>query len=142
MTTKKKEVITVARIKSIYALLENSNLQIRDINRIKENEALYMRILNEALTHTSTNLSVNHERLEFHGDAVLRLAASEYIQIHFPKLKVGDRSALRAQLVSDEWLAKLGYKIRIKEAMLIAPKALKDAAAIAVSYTHLRAHET
>jgi len=129
MTTKKKEVITVARIKSIYALLENSNLQIRDINRIKENEALCMNILNEALTHTSTNLSVNHERLEFHGDAVLRLAASEYIQIHFPKLKVGDRSALRAQLVSDEWLAKVGYKIRIKEAMLIAPKALKDAAA-------------
>ena len=48
MTTKKKEVITVARIKSIYALLENSNLQIRDINRIKENEALSMNILNEA----------------------------------------------------------------------------------------------
>ena len=94
MTPKKKEVITVARIKSIYTLLENSNLQIRDINRIKENEVLYMRILNEALTHTSTNLSVNHERLEFHGDAVLRLAASEYIQIHFPKLKVGDLSLI------------------------------------------------
>ena len=42
MTPKKKEVITVARIKSIYTLLENSNLQIRDINRIKENEVLYM----------------------------------------------------------------------------------------------------
>ncbi len=129
MTTKKKEVITVARIKSIYTLLKNSNLQFKDLNRIKQNEPFCMKILDEALTHTSTNSSVNHERLEFHGDAVLRLAASEYIQIHFPKLKVGDRSALRAQLVSDEWLAKVGHKIKIKEAMLIAPKAFKDAAA-------------
>ncbi|MBN7799215.1 hypothetical protein, partial [Parahaliea mediterranea] len=32
--------------------------------------------LDEALTHTSAGLSVNHEKLEFLGDAVLRLAAS------------------------------------------------------------------
>ena len=46
-----------------------------------------------------------------------------------PKLQVGDRSALRAQLVSDEWLAKIGQEIAITETMLIAPKALKDTAA-------------
>ncbi len=129
MTTKQKETIPIKRIKTIYMLLENSNLKVKDLKKIKENESACIEILNEALTHTSTNLSINHERLEFHGDAVLRLAASEYIQIHFPKLKVGDRSALRAQLVSDEWLAKVGNKIKIKEAMLIAPKALKDDAA-------------
>ncbi len=129
MALKKKEAITVSRIKNIYMLLKDSNLHVKDLNKIKENESANMKILNEALTHTSKNLSVNHERLEFHGDAVLRLAASEYIHSHFPKLKVGDRSALRAQLVSDEWLAKVGNKIKIKEVMRIAPKALKDAAA-------------
>ena len=33
--------------------------------------------LDEALTHTSAGLAINHEQLEFLGDAVLRLAASE-----------------------------------------------------------------
>ncbi len=129
MTNKKKELLASDRVKAIYAMLNQSKLKISSINIIKENELVCLPILNEALTHTSINSFLNHERLEFHGDAVLRLAATEYIQANFPNLNVGERSALRAQLVSDEWLAKIGNQIGIEQAMHIANKALKDEAA-------------
>ena len=68
-------------------------------------------ILSTALTHTSAGLEANHEELEFLGDAVLRLACAEFLEVHNPKLSVGDRSAFRAQLVSDRWLAELSSEV-------------------------------
>ncbi len=130
MTKNQRKLFTEERIEKIYALLKKSQLALSDIEIIKNNESICLEIINEALTHTSSNSFTNHERLEFHGDAVLRLAATEYIQSKFPRLEVGERSALRSQLVSDEWLAQVGNKIGIKETMVIAPKALKDLAAI------------
>ena len=83
-------------------------------------------LVDEALTHTSAGLHFNHERLEFLGDAVLRLAASEYIEQHHAQLPVGERSALRAQLVSDRWLAALGAEINIDAVQTIGSKAKGD----------------
>ena len=36
--------------------------------------------IEEALSHSSAGLAINHEQLEFLGDAVLRLAASVYLE--------------------------------------------------------------
>ena len=69
--------------------------------------------LSTALTHTSAGLEVNHEELEFLGDAVLRLACAEFLEKHNPRLSVGDRSAIRAQLVSDRWLAELAADLEL-----------------------------
>ena len=69
--------------------------------------------LRAALTHTSAGLEVNHEELEFLGDAVLRLACAEFLEEHNPTLSVGDRSAFRAQLVSDRWLAELAAELEL-----------------------------
>ncbi len=85
--------------------------------------------LDEALTHTSTGLARHHEQLEFLGDAVLRLAASDFIESEHPQLPVGERSALRAQLVSDRWLAELGSKIDIEALLKLGAKASGDGAA-------------
>ena len=85
-------------------------------------------LLNEALTHTSAGLTIHHERLEFLGDAVLRLAASEFIEQHYPQLPVGERSALRAQLVSDRWLAQLGEQIGIDTVLVVGAKTKGDTA--------------
>ena len=85
-----------------------------------------LNLVDEALTHTSTGNHINHERLEFLGDAVLRLAASEYIEQHHAQLPVGERSALRAQLVSDRWLAALGAEINIDAVQAIGAKAKGD----------------
>ena len=84
--------------------------------------------LDEALSHTSAGLARNHERLEFLGDAVLRLAASEFLQQHQPELSVGQSSALRAQLVSDRWLAELGERCGVEEVLRIGAMAAGDTA--------------
>ena len=85
--------------------------------------------LDEALTHTSTGLARHHEQLEFLGDAVLRLAASDFIESEHPQLPVGERSALRAQLVSDRWLAEFGNAIGIEALLKLGAKANGDTAA-------------
>jgi len=82
--------------------------------------------VDEALTHTSAGLAINHERLEFLGDAVLRLAASEFLQCHHPEQSVGQRAALRAQLVSDRWLADLGLHCGIAKVLTIGAIAAGD----------------
>jgi ribonuclease-3 len=84
--------------------------------------------LDEALTHTSAGLARNHERLEFLGDAVLRLAASEFLAADAPQRSVGQSSALRAQLVSDRWLAELGERCGIETVLRIGPIAAGDQA--------------
>jgi len=85
--------------------------------------------IEEALTHSSAGLAWNHERLEFLGDAVLRLAASEYLQQHHPELSVGACSELRAQIVSDRWLAELGEACGIDRVVRLGPLAIGDQAA-------------
>ena len=88
-------------------------------------------LLQEALTHTSSGLNPHHEQLEFLGDAVLRLTASEFIASVYPRMHVGERSSLRAQLVSDRWLAELGSTIEIERWWQIGPKASGDPTAAA-----------
>ena len=88
-------------------------------------------LLQEALTHTSSGLNPHHEQLEFLGDAVLRLTASEFIATAYPHMPVGERSSLRAQLVSDRWLSELGSNIEIERWWSIGPKASGDATAAA-----------
>ena len=82
-----------------------------------------------AMTHVSSGRANHNERLEFLGDAVLRLAATLYLDQHHPDLAVGDSSSLRAQLVSDRWLAELGDQIEIEACLILGSKALGDAAA-------------
>ncbi len=85
--------------------------------------------INESLTHSSANTEINYEKLEFLGDAVLRLIASDFIKKKYPYMQVGERSELRSHLVSDQWLAQVGYKINIKSVLIIGKKALKDKSA-------------
>jgi len=91
-----------------------------------QEEQCQLRWLDEALTHTSAGLARNHERLEFLGDAVLRLAASEFLAAEAPQRSVGQSSALRAQLVSDRWLAELGERCGIEAVLRIGPIAAGD----------------
>ncbi len=124
-----KKIISTKRIQEIYDFLKKIHIHSSTLKNFKSKEELYFNILDEALTHTSYNSRFNHERLEFLGDAVLRLVASEYIQQQYPELSVGERSALRAQLVSDKWLSYVGREIGINKLMLISPKAFNDKAA-------------
>ena len=84
--------------------------------------------IEEALSHRSAGRPVDHEQLEFLGDAVLRLAASLYLRRHHPQLSVGQASALRAQLVSDRWLGELALECGLESRLHLGPIAAGDRA--------------
>ena len=121
------QLIDEERSKNIITFLKNLQIESkRFIDILNENNEEIIYIIDEALTHSSANKNFNHEKLEFFGDAVLRLSATEFIEKKFQNMLVGQRSVLRAQLVSDEWLTKLGKKIHIEEIIIIGPKAMGD----------------
>lgn len=73
-------------------------------------------LLIEACTHSSSlkkkvGKRSNNERLEFLGDAVLKLLISEYLFQKFPYYSEGDLSKLRSYLVSDIFISKLALLI-------------------------------
>ena len=110
------------RTNKLLELLQTIGLQ--ELNTTK-----LLSLVDEALIHVSAGQCKNFERLEFLGDAVLRLAATEFIDQHYPALPVGRCSSLRAQLVSDRWLAQLGEQLQLDSFLELGPKALGDAAA-------------
>ena len=115
------------RVADIVKFLKSLKINSFRFNQILEaDHPEKLTIINEALTHSSMSKEINHEKLEFLGDAVLRLSASEFIENNFPILKVGERSELRAQIVSDEWLANFGKKIHLEKIIIIGPKAMGD----------------
>ena len=85
--------------------------------------------IHESLIHSSADSQINYEKLEFLGDAVLRLIASDFIKNKYPSMQVGERSELRSHLVSDQWLTEVGNKINIKSVLLIGKKAIRDKSA-------------
>ena len=92
-------------------------------------EPKVLNLVDQALTHVSTGRARNLERLEFLGDAVLRLAATEFIARHHADLAVGACSNLRAQLVSDRWLADVGSALGIEQHLLLGRHAQGDRSA-------------
>ncbi|WP_269609032.1 ribonuclease III [Prochlorococcus marinus] len=121
--------ISNQRAEEIINFIRGLNLDQRyqkEFTHEKINNLLY---INESLTHSSANTEINYEKLEFLGDAVLRLIASDFIKKKYPYMQVGERSELRSHLVSDQWLAQVGYKINIKSVLIIGKKALKDKSA-------------
>ncbi|MCL2575381.1 MAG: ribonuclease III [Defluviitaleaceae bacterium] len=76
-------------------------------------------LLDNALIHSSfvnenkANPKNHNERLEFLGDAVLELVASDYIFNNFPELSEGEMTKLRAGVVCEPSLADCARKIRL-----------------------------
>ena len=122
--------ISNRRIEEIINFLKGLNLDSKYKEEFTNKKIKNLFHLNESLTHSSANSEVNYENLEFLGDAVLRLIASDFIKDNYPHMLVGERSELRSHLVSDQWLSEVGSKINIISVLLIGKKALKDKSAI------------
>ena len=122
-----ENLIDENRIEQIIKFLNSLNIKsTRFIEIINNKNKFIIDTFNEALTHSSYNKDMNYEKLEFFGDAVLRLSASEFIDKTYSDMSVGKRSELRSQIVSDEWLTKLGQKICIEKVIKMGPKATND----------------
>lgn len=76
-------------------------------------------LLEEALTHSSYSNEMKgrgitlrcNERLEFLGDSVLSIIASEYLFSHYTQRPEGDLTRMRAEIVCERALS--GYAVRI-----------------------------
>ncbi|EKE04003.1 MAG: hypothetical protein ACD_20C00120G0004 [uncultured bacterium] len=101
MTNKKRK-------SEINELLNKLHIESQDYDR-----------LDTALTHSSYTFEnkipsvENNERLEFLGDAVLKLIASDYLQERFPDYPEGELTKIRAILISDATLTKIASKINL-----------------------------
>lgn len=85
-------------------------------------------LLDLALTHSTISAEANYEQLEFVGDAVVKLAAAEFLLEAYPSLKVGEFTAMRSVLVSDRILAKIADSYGFDRYLLVSPGAMADQA--------------
>ena len=121
--------ISNQRVEEIIDFMKGLNLDKKYQKEFSNEKIINLLYINESLTHSSANSEVNYENLEFLGDAVLRLIASDFIKNKYPSMQVGERSELRSHLVSDQWLEEVGKKINIKSVLIIGQKALRDKSA-------------
>lgn len=105
--------LSVERKKNLVCLFKGLKLSIRDLT-----------LLDRALTHSSyikennkKNIEDN-ERLEFFGDAVLKLIISEYLMRAYPEYSEGELSKLRAFVISEKVLGKVADRIDLKRYIL------------------------
>jgi ribonuclease-3 len=81
-------------------------------------------LLKNALTHSSyanekKGGASSNERLEFLGDSVLSVIASNYLFENFPELPEGNLTKLRASLVCEKSLCEFSKKLEIGEYLLL-----------------------
>ncbi len=70
-------------------------------------------LLKNALTHTSyayENKVASNEKLEFLGDSILEFISSKYIYNNYSKLKEGEMTKVRADVVCENSLFKIANK--------------------------------
>lgn len=103
-------LIDIKRKIQIEEFLKSLNLTCHNLSR-----------LDVALTHSSYTFEnklsplESNERLEFLGDAVLKLIASEYLHERFPEYAEGELTKIRSILISDLTLAKLAHNIHLSD---------------------------
>ncbi len=82
-------------------------------------------LLARALTHRSHG-SVNNERLEYLGDAVLSFLVAEMLFLRYPDSSEGELSRFRASLVSGEALAATAASLGLGEQLLLGEGEMKS----------------
>ncbi|MFK8181774.1 MAG: ribonuclease III [Phormidesmis sp.] len=91
-------------------------------------EAVKTELMALALIDISSSAERNNEKLEFLGDAALRLAAAEFLMECYPNMALGEMSAIRSQLVSDRTLATIAKHYNLSQYLQLSKSAKGDKA--------------
>lgn len=81
-----------------------------------------IKLLKKALTHTSyayENKVESNEKLEFLGDSILEFVSSEYLYENYTKLKEGEMTKVRADVVCEKSLYKVALKHNFSDFLYI-----------------------
>lgn len=82
-------------------------------------------LLRQALTHRSAQ-TINNERLEYLGDAILSFVIADALYQRFPTQKEGNLSRLRSELVKGVTLAEIARELALGEVLILGPGELKS----------------
>lgn len=107
-------------------------MNIKDLEKVFGIEITDEELFTKALTHSSytkeNSLSslLNYERLEFFGDAVLKLAVSEILMKKFPTSNEGELTKIRSIIVSDATLSVVAKELGLNEFLILGKNAEKS----------------
>ena len=89
-------------------------------------DAIDWELLDLALIHPSLDSDRNNDRLEFLGDAILRLSIGDFLYSTYPQLKVGQLALLRSDLLSNTFFAGLADSYNFDTVLRLGGSARKD----------------
>lgn len=99
------------------------DLACKTLEKIFGIEIADAELFRKALTHTSfakeNNTNEHYERLEFLGDAVLKLCVSDILYTMFPEYPEGNLTKIRSIVVSDKSLSVLSEKLGVDKLMIL-----------------------
>ena len=98
---------------------------LRQLGRIIDYEFKDLSLADQALTHRSAS-SVNNERQEFLGDAILGFVIADALYRQFPEADEGQLSRLRAGLVKRETLAAIARQLELGNYLSLGPGELRS----------------
>lgn len=99
--------------------------------KIPNPEIIDRGLLTNALTHKSLKVDVeekipDNERLEYLGDAVLKLAVSQWLYQNYPKANEGVMSQTGGYVISDRSLARIARNLGLGEYIILGKKELSS----------------
>lgn len=107
---------------------------MKELENIFGIETVTEELYKKALTHPSYTEDLNlpqtesYERLEFLGDAVLKLTTSDILYRMYPDSSEGEMSKIRSVVVSDNTLADISKKNGLQKLIIISPHDEKQGA--------------
>ncbi len=107
-------------------------MNIKDLEKVFGIEITDEELFKKAVTHSSytkensLNSLLNYERLEFFGDAVLKLAVSEILMKKFPNSNEGELTKIRSIIVSDATLSVIAKELGLSEFLILGKNAEKS----------------
>lgn len=95
--------------------------------KIQNKELLKKALIHSSYTKENEISSLeNYERLEFLGDAILKLCISDYLYKTFPDYNEGQLSKIRSVVVSDNILADLAMQTGISKLIIMGKREEKS----------------
>ena len=106
-------------------------MNIKDLEKVFGIEITDEELFKKAVTHSSytkensLNSLLNYERLEFFGDAVLKLAVSEILIKKFQNSNEGELTKIRSIIVSDATLSIIAKELGLSKFLILGKSAEK-----------------
>ena len=122
-----KKEIKINKNKFVSKTLISKENYISLLKKLNITSPVNEQLLTQALIHKSTSLDrryrflSNNERLEYLGDAVLKLFISQWLYQNYPYYHPGTMTQIHAYVASDANLAKIAGELEIGKYIIFGP---------------------